>query len=183
LAEESAMPYNSFVGAPVLLATLATVALALAAFRMQDPTTPDQHMSRQVMLILRGIANAENPRGQLDDDSALEYARRLGFEGEVLDVAGNARANSPQVIMALDRIRSDGAVTAIYGFSGGGYSARLIWKELSAAERARIRKVIVIGSPQITEADFLGSSDVLILPDPPEGHLAGPKVLLESVEP
>jgi len=54
---------------------------------------------------------------------------------------------------------------------------------LSAAERARIRKVIVIGSPQITEADFLGSSDVLILPDPPEGHLAGPKVLLESVEP
>ena len=65
------MRYNSFVGTPVLLATLATVAVALAAFRMQDPTTPDQHMSRQVMLILRGIANAENPRGQLDDDSAL----------------------------------------------------------------------------------------------------------------
>jgi hypothetical protein len=122
------MPYNSLVGAPVLLATLATVAVALAAFRMQDPITPDQHMSRQVMLILRGIANAENPRGQLDDDSALEYARRLGFEGEVLDVAGNARANSPQVTMALDRIRSDGTVTAIYGFSGGGYNARLIWK-------------------------------------------------------
>jgi hypothetical protein len=68
-------------------------------------------------------------------------------------------------------------------FRAATYSARLIWKELSAAERARIRKVIVIGSPQITEADFLGSSDVLILPDPPEGHLAGPKVLLESVEP
>jgi hypothetical protein len=172
------MPFNKFVGAPVLLATLVTVAVALAAFRMQDPTTPDQHMSHHVMLILRGIANAENPRGQLDDDSALEYARRLGFEGEVLDVAGNARANSPQVIMALDR-----TVTAIYGFSGGGYSARLIWKELSGAERARIRKVIVIGSPQITEADFPGSSDVLILTDPPEGHLAGPKVLLESLDP
>jgi hypothetical protein len=68
------MPFNKFVGAPVLLATLVTVAVALAAFRMQDPTTPDQHMSRQVMLILRGIANAENPQGQLDDDSALEYA-------------------------------------------------------------------------------------------------------------
>ena len=26
--------------------------------------------------------------------SALEYARRLGFEGEVLDVAGNAGAKS-----------------------------------------------------------------------------------------
>ena len=98
-------------------------------------------------------------------------------------MAGKARANSPQVIMALDRIRSDETVTAIYGFSGGGYSARLIWKELSAAERARIRKVIVIGSPQITEADFSGSSDVLILADPPEGHMAGPNILLELLDP
>lgn len=177
------MRYNSFVGTPVLLATLVTVAAALAAFRMQDPTTPDQHMSRQVMLILRGVANEENPRGQLDDESALEYARRLGFEGEVLDVAGNAGANSPQVAMALERIRSDERVTAIYGFSGGGYNARLIWKELTAAERERIRKVIVIGSPRVTEADFPGKSDVLIRADPPEGHIAGPRVLLESVEP
>jgi len=174
------MPYK-FVRAPVLLATLVSVAVVLAAFRPQDPITPDQHSSPQVMLILRGIANAENPRGQLDDDSALEYARRLGFEGQVLDVAGNARANSPQVIMALERIHRDATVTAIYGFSGGGYSARLIWKELSSAERARIRKVIVIGSPRIAEADFPGSSDVLILADPPEGHMAGPRVLLESL--
>jgi hypothetical protein len=177
------MHLNKTVGGLVLLAIVVTVAVALAAFRMQDLTTPDHHMSRQVMLILRGIANAENPRGQLDDDSALEYARRLGFEGEVLDVPGNARANSPQVTMALERIRSDETVTAIYGFSGGGYSARLIWKELSTAERSRIRKVIVIGSPQIAEGDFPGSSDLLILADPPEGHLAGPKVLLESLDP
>jgi hypothetical protein len=34
-----------------------------------------------VMLILRGVANAENPNGQLDDQSALEYARRVGFRG------------------------------------------------------------------------------------------------------
>jgi hypothetical protein len=163
------MHLNKTVGGLVLLAIVVTVAVALAAFRMQDLTTPDHHMSRQVMLILRGIANAENPRGQL--------------EGEVLDVPGNARANSPQVTMALERIRSDETVTAIYGFSGGGYSARLIWKELSTAERSRIRKVIVIGSPQIAEGDFPGSSDLLILADPPEGHLAGPKVLLESLDP
>jgi hypothetical protein len=151
---------------------------------MQEPRTPDQHTSRQqVMLILRGVANEENPRGQLDDESALEYARRLGFEGEVLDVAGNAGANSSQVAMALERIRSDERVTAIYGFSGGGYNARLIWKELTAAERERIRKVVVIGSPRVTEADFPGESDILIRADPPEGHMAGPKVLLESVNP
>ena len=177
------MPLNKTVGVLVLLATLVTVAVALTAFRMQDPRTPDQHTSRQVMLILRSIANEENARGQLDDESALEYARRLGFEGEVLDVAGNAGANSPQVAMALERIRSDETVTAIYGFSGGGYNARLIWKELTAAEREQIRKVIVIGSPQVAEADFPGKSDILIRADPPEGHMAGPRVLLKSVDP
>jgi hypothetical protein len=135
------------------------------------------------MLILRGIANEENPRGQLDDESALEYARRLGFEGEVLDVAGNVGAKSPQVGMALERIRNDETVTAIYGFSGGGYNARLIWKELTAAERERIRKVVVIGSPQVAKADFPAKSDILIRADPPEGHMAGPSVLLESVNP
>jgi hypothetical protein len=103
----------------------------------------------------------------------------LGFEGEVLDVAGNAGAKSPQVAMALERIRSDETIAAIYGFAGGGYNARLIWKELTAAERERIRKVIVIGSPQVTEADFPGKSDILIWADPPEGHMAGPRVLLE----
>jgi hypothetical protein len=41
------------------------------------------------MLILRGIANAENPRGQLDDEAALAYAGRLRFKGEVLDIAGD----------------------------------------------------------------------------------------------
>jgi hypothetical protein len=29
------------------------------------------------MLILRGVASSEKPRGQLDDQAALEYARRL----------------------------------------------------------------------------------------------------------
>ena len=181
------MLINKSVGAPVLVAALVAAAITFAYFGMQGRTAPDHHTSRQahptgVMLILRGVANSENPRGQLDDGSALEYARRLGFRGEVLDVAGNTGADSPQVRMALDRIRRDETVTAIYGFSGGGYNARLIWKELTAAERERVRKVIVIGSPEIAKADFPGNPDVLIKADPPEGHLAGPKVLLESLD-
>jgi hypothetical protein len=48
------------------------------------------------MLILRGIANAENPRGQLDDEAALAYAGRLRFKGEVLDIAGDNYAGNPQ---------------------------------------------------------------------------------------
>jgi hypothetical protein len=82
--------------------------------------------------------------------------------------------------MALDRIRGNETVAAIYGFSGGGYNARTIWEELTAAERQRIRKVVVIGSPRVAKADFAGASNVLIKPDPPEGQMAGPKSLLES---
>jgi hypothetical protein len=98
-------------------------------------------------------------------------------------VAGNTGADSPQVMLALERLRRDETVTAIYGFSGGGYNARMIWKELNAAQRERIRTVIVIGSPGVGKIDFPGNSDVLIKGDPPEGHMAGPKVLLESLDP
>jgi hypothetical protein len=161
------------LGVAMLMTTVGTVAAFTTRARTPEPT------SNCVMLILRGIANDENPRGQLDDRSAIEYARRMGYRGEVLDVAGNT--GSPQVKMALDRIRRDETVTALYGFSGGGYNARLIWKELTAEERERIEKVVVIGSPGVTDSDFDSESDVLIRPDPPEGHMAGPKALLESL--
>ena len=142
------------------------------------PTSPTQG---DVMLILRGIANAENPRGQLDDPSAREYARRLGYAGEVLDVAGNT--GGEQVTMAVERIRRDEKVTAIYGFSGGGYNARRVWSQLNAEEHQRIRKVVVIGSPGVNKSDFPGSADVLIKQDPPAGHMAGPRALLDSLDP
>jgi len=142
-----------------------------------------QPASDQVMLILRGIANAEQPRGALDEEAAQEYARRVGFRGEVLDVAADYGVSSAQVRMALDRIRRNETVTAIYGFSGGGYNARQIWEQLSAAERDRIRKVVVIGSPGVEGSQFAGKPDVLIKSDPPEGHMAGPKALLETLGP
>src|SRR6516162_4619844 len=60
----------------------------------------------QVMLILRGISGdfALNgvmrhwPNGALDEPSAVEYARRRRFVGQ-LDVSGEAYDNSPQVLM------------------------------------------------------------------------------------
>jgi hypothetical protein len=84
--------------------------------------------------------------------------------------------------MAIERIRRDEAVTAVYGFSGGGYNARTIWGHLSAVERERIQMVIVVGSPGVEESHFAGDPYVLIQPDPPEGHMAGPKALLESLD-
>ncbi len=101
------------------------------------------------MLILRGVGSSEKPHGQLDEQAALEYARRLGFRGEILDVAGSPGVNSTQVRMARERIRQDYTITAIYGFSGGGYNARLIWSELTRPERDRIRKIVVVGSPGV----------------------------------
>jgi hypothetical protein len=98
--------------------------------RTIDPPSSEQDKPRPVMLILRGIASAENPRGQLDDEAALAYAGRLRFKGEVLDIAGDNYAGNPQAEKALERIRADRAIAAIYGFSGGGYNVRLIWKQL-----------------------------------------------------
>ena len=118
-----------------LAATLVTVAVTSAASQMPEQPAPDQPASGMMMLILRGIANSEHPRGQLDEEAALEYARQIEFRGEVLDVAGNTGAGSSQVRMAIERIRRDKTIRAIYGFSGGGYNARRIWAELTAAER------------------------------------------------
>jgi hypothetical protein len=142
-----------------------------------------QPTSEQVMLILRGVANSHNPRGQLDDWSALDYARRAGFRGEVLDVAGNPSSDSEQVRIAIELIRHNESISAIYGFSGGGYNARVIWQQLTPTERNRIRTVVVVGSPGVEQSDFAGTSEVVIKPDPPEGHMAGPKSLLQSLGP
>jgi hypothetical protein len=162
----------------VAIAVAATSVLVMGVNVMSEG--PSARAAGPVMLILRGIADAEHPRGQLDDESALEYARRLGYQGEVLDVAANTSA---QLSMALDRIRHDEDVTAIYGFSGGGYNARRIWSQLNAEERQRIDTIIVVGSPGVEADDFPGSADVLIKRDPPAGHMAGPKALLESLDP
>jgi hypothetical protein len=158
-------------------------AMLLMAGCSSQPERPvrEQISAEPAMLILRGVASSEKPRGQLDDRAALEYARRLGFRGEVLDVAGNPGLNSAQVQFARERIREDQSIQAIYGFSGGGYNARLIWAQLSTPERDRIRKVVVVGSPGVQASDFSGTSDVVIKSDPPEGHMAGPKALLESL--
>jgi len=175
------MLLEKFLRSAAVAAVLISAIVALPALPIANPAPP-QFATPPTMLILRGIANAENPRGQLDDGSAIEYARRLGFRGDVLDVAGNTGVHSPQVKAAIDRIHEDRTVKGLYGFSGGGYNARLIWKELSPVEHHRISKVVVLGSPGVAETDFPDAADVLIRKDPPAGHLAGPKVLLDSLD-
>ena len=101
----------------------------------------------------------------------------------MLDIPADYGANSAQIRTALERIRHDETIAGIYGFSGGGYNVRAIWQQLSAAEREHIRKIVVVGAPGVEKSQFGGEPDVLIRPDPPEGHMAGPKALLESFGP
>jgi len=133
----------------------------------------DSQPANGTMLILRGLGAGYAPKGLLDDESALAYAREQGYAGEVLDVAGEG----PQVQMALDRIKR-GDVTALYGFSRGGYNMPHIWSRISAEERARIRRIVIVGAPGIAPANFPGMTDVVIQGDPKEGHMNGPKALL-----
>jgi hypothetical protein len=158
------------------MSMIVAAALAIGSMSILLGWAPFYQRNSETMIILRGIASGEKPRGQLDDASALEYARRAGYKGEVLDVAGDG--GGPQVSIALKRIREDPSVTAIYGFSGGGYNARAVWNQLGEDERRRIKKIVVVGSPGVTRANFEGVSDIIIKTDPPAGHMAGPRELL-----
>ena len=138
------------------------------------------------MLILRGIpgryAGRDWPRGALDEPPALEYARRKGYVGQVLDVAGTTGPNSPQTKMALAEFRRDPAVTALYGFSGGGYNVLHIINALTPAERARLRLVVVLGAaPRNSPNNYKGPWELVYRDNPPGGHMDGPRALLETL--
>lgn len=137
------------------------------------------------MLILRGIATDNYPRGALEEAPALEYARRMGYAGRVLDVPGKAFNGSPQMAMALQAIREDFNVAALYGFSGGGYNLRHVLNHMTPEEKERIKLVVVLGAlenPRYFYED--GHWKLVYRTDPPEGHMAGPRALLnETPEP
>jgi hypothetical protein len=154
----------------------AKVAVLIGAFALVG-LTAYQYAPGGKMLILRGVAAENAPRGQLDDQAALTYARVHGYSGEVLDVGADT---GPQVKLALERIRNDRRVSALYGFSGGGFNAVAVWNQLTPDEKKRIRKIVVVGAPGISKASFPGVADVTVKEDPPEGHMAGPRELLEE---
>lgn len=131
------------------------------------------------MMILRGIHNL------LDEKSALEYARRRGYGGFVLDASGETGPNSDQTLEALEQFRKRPDVAAIYGFSGGGYNVRHIINRLSRAEKDRIKLIVVVGAPGIQKELFTnGPWELVYRKDPPSGvHMDGPKALLAELGP
>jgi len=136
----------------------------------------------ETMLILRGIAGhfggKEYPHGALDEPAALEYAKRRGYVGRVLNVSAEAYTGSPQHRQAVQAVRADPTISALYGFSGGGYNLRHVLDDLTANERSRIKLVIVLGAPGNPRSVYqaFGLGEVVYHTDP--GHMDGPRALL-----
>lgn len=118
------------------------------------------------MLILRGNSagagsypdesgnnNVAWPFGALHVQAASDYARRKGdgYEPVVISQPGQPQSqHSPQAKAAIKAFLEDEAVTAFYGFSGGGYNLRHILDYLASKKPEtlhRIDLVVVIGSP------------------------------------
>ncbi len=146
------------------------------------------------MLILRGITNLKYwpkyPNGALDEPPALEYARRRGYVGRVLNVSGETGDNSPQTRKAVQEFHSDSTIVALYGFSGGGYNVYHILNRLTQEQRARLELVVVIGvvsnklSAHALNAKMYNAHWELVYrndPPPPLTHIDGPKTLLAGL--
>lgn len=142
------------------------------------------------MLILRGISGTfPDPatgalrrwdHGALDEPSALAYAQLRGYEGQVLQVSGETGLGSQQTRATLVAFRGDTSVAALYGFSGGGYNVRWVIQSLTPDERKRIRLVVVLGAPKNDPSLYRGAWELVYRLDPPKGHMAGPRALLDS---
>ena len=83
--------------------------------------------------------------------------------------------------LALREFRQDQSVQAFYGFSGGGYNLRHIVRALTANEKTRIRKLVVLGAPKNPASLYAGPWDLVYRLDPPSGHMDGPRVLLAEL--
>jgi hypothetical protein len=146
------------------------------------------------MLILRGITNLKvwpkYPKGALDEPPALQYASHRGYVGRVLDVSGETGDNSPQTRMALHEFLSDSTITALYGFSGGGYNTYHILKRLTGEQRDRLELVVVLGvessklsAHALNSSAFNAHWELVYRNDPPAPltHIDGPRVLLSGL--
>lgn len=143
------------------------------------------------MLILRGNPGgyawkgvSNWPNGALDDDAAIAYAELRGYSAMVLKVPGytpkDKRDDGRQRRMALDEINRDTSVTALYGFSAGGYNIAHILGKMTKEQKARLTLVVVLGAPGMSISDISGGWELQYHVDPPQGHMAGPEVFLHK---
>jgi hypothetical protein len=97
-------------------------------------------------------------------------------------VPGKTGKASKQTLLAIREFRQDRSVQAFYGFSGGGYNVRHILKALTAEEKKRIRKLVVLGAPKNPASLYKGPWELVYRLDPPMGHMDGPRSLLAELQ-
>lgn len=145
------------------------------------------------MLILRGKAGHYDgrdwPRGALYEQPALHYAKKRGYVGRVLDIRGDPTGeSSPQTGSALTEFDKDPTITALYGFSAGGYNVFHVLTRLKQEYRDRLELVVVLGAPDrkehwYTSKNFKANWKLVYRTDPPEakgGHMGGPQALADE---
>jgi len=131
-------------------------------------------------------------RGALHEGPALEFVKRKGYTGKVLDVEGWASEDSKQTTIALDEFRRDQTVEGFYGFSAGGYNVKHILDKLTDDERGRVHLVVVLGAPKNAIDKYWASTyggkanwELFYRLDPAGtkgGHMFGPEELLEELK-
>jgi ABC-type phosphate transport system ATPase subunit len=89
--------------------------------------------------------------------------------------------------MALQEIQNDSSITALYGFSGGGYNVYHILNRLTQEQRGRLELVVVIGveksklsADALNPKKFNANWELVYRndPPPPMTHIDGPRALL-----
>jgi len=108
------------------------------------------------MLILRGTSGQREdedghphnyPEGAMHVGAAKEYARRKGYVPVVLDLPGELgnHQHSQQTLKAKEMLHGDKSIKALYGFSGGGYSAFWIIRDMKSEDLDRLELLVVLG--------------------------------------
>jgi hypothetical protein len=111
---------------------------------------PDEH----------GNTDVAWPTGALHRDAAREYALRRSYEPEVVEVLGGGHPQSeksPQANKAIEKFLGNRAITAFFGFSGGGGNLMYILERLAKdkpQELSRIELLVVLGAHEWPRNEF-----------------------------
>jgi hypothetical protein len=111
-------------------------------------------MPHRKMVILRGNSSPAGtypdekgekiawPSGASHAEAAREFARRLRYIPDLLEIPGEEQSeHSRQAKAALKKFLGDEDYTAFYGFSGGGYNLRHILNYLASNNPETLRRI------------------------------------------
>lgn len=127
------------------------------------------------MLFLHGMQSRYgNVTPQKIEEYAKIYAEKRGYQFEAIPVSGDYTTKQRQ--QTVERIKK-GDVSALYGFSAGGYNIKHIMSLLSPELKAKIKDITILGSPGERPIKDISTH---IYRDPPQGHMQGPKMLAEK---